>query len=341
MQIIQDRRTFLAGAAAAGAASLFGTLTPAAAALPPPETNSVRLGRWIGGAYCWESLYLAGVLLRADGMTDVRYVQGDQKYFDSSQWFAAGETDFDFNMPPMHIRSIEAGVPIKIVAGVHSGCWELRANDRVNSIADLKGKRVGVWAMNDHPQTFLQLLINYVGLDPHHDLEWVVGVPKNGSLMQNFIEGKVDAFLVDTSQYSEVRAKNVGHTVFSNLVDRPWSEYFCCMIAGRSDYVDKYPVATKRVLRAIFKSVEFCVSNPKSAARAVVDQGFLPSYDGALTTLQNTGHNRWSEYDPEDSVRFYALRLLEAGMIKSSPQEIIAKGTDFRFFDELKRELKT
>jgi len=48
----------------------------------------------------------------------------------------------------------------------------------------------------------------------------------------------------------------------------------------------------------------------------------------------------WREYDPEDTVRFYALRLRELGMIKSSPQKIIADGTDWRFLNELKRELK-
>jgi NitT/TauT family transport system substrate-binding protein len=47
-----------------------------------------------------------------------------------------------------------------------------------------------------------------------------------------------------------------------------------------------------------------------------------------------------AEYDPEDAVRFYALRLREIGFIKSSPQKIIAEGTDWRFLDELKRELK-
>ena len=39
-------------------------------------------------------------------------------------------------------------------------------------------------------------------------------------------------------------------------------------------------------------------------------------------------------------MRFYALRLHEAGMIKSSPNKLIAEGTDWRFLDELKRELK-
>ena len=39
-------------------------------------------------------------------------------------------------------------------------------------------------------------------------------------------------------------------------------------------------------------------------------------------------------------MRFYALRLHEAGMIRSTPQKIIAQGTDWRFLNELKQELK-
>jgi NitT/TauT family transport system substrate-binding protein len=49
---------------------------------------------------------------------------------------------------------------------------------------------------------------------------------------------------------------------------------------------------------------------------------------------------KWREYDVEDTVRFYSLRLREAGMIKSAPNKIIAQGTDWRFFNELKHELK-
>jgi NitT/TauT family transport system substrate-binding protein len=40
-------------------------------------------------------------------------------------------------------------------------------------------------------------------------------------------------------------------------------------------------------------------------------------------------------------MRFWALRLHEVGLIKWSPQKIIADGTDWRFLNELKRELKT
>jgi NitT/TauT family transport system substrate-binding protein len=39
-------------------------------------------------------------------------------------------------------------------------------------------------------------------------------------------------------------------------------------------------------------------------------------------------------------MRFYALLLHEAGMITASPNDILAGGTDWRFLNELKRELK-
>jgi NitT/TauT family transport system substrate-binding protein len=56
--------------------------------------------------------------------------------------------------------------------------------------------------------------------------------------------------------------------------------------------------------------------------------------------MQDVGYNRWREYDAEDMIRFYALRLQEAGLIKSTPQKLIAQGTDWRFLNEIKKELK-
>jgi NitT/TauT family transport system substrate-binding protein len=73
----------------------------------------------------------------------------------------------------------------------------------------------------------------------------------------------------------------------------------------------------------------------------MIDGGFTSNYDYALQTLNEVPYNKWREYDPEDTIRFFSLRLHEAGMIKSTPSKIIAQGTDWRFFNELKRELKS
>jgi NitT/TauT family transport system substrate-binding protein len=138
----------------------------------------------------------------------------------------------------------------------------------------------------------------------------------------------------------EVRAKQIGHVLVNSAVDRPWSQYFCCLLIGNRDFVQKHPIATKRALRAILKAADLCAQDPARAARVLVDRQSTPRFDYALQAMQEIPYHRWREYDPEDTVRFYALRLQEAGMIKSNPQKIIAQGTDWRFLNELKRELK-
>ena len=93
-------------------------------------------------------------------------------------------------------------------------------------------------------------------------------------------------------------------------------------------------------MRAILKATDLCASEPARAARLLVDGGFTPRYEYALETLRDVPYDRWREYDPEDTIRFYTLRMRDAGFIKSTPQKIIADGTDWGFLDELKRELK-
>ena len=177
----------------------------------------------------------------------------------------------------------------------------------------------------------------HVGLDPK-DIHWVTSrSPKPSEL---FVTGRIDAFLGFPPEPQELRARNVRHVVVNSAVDRPWSQYFCCMLAGNSEYVRKYPVATKSVLRAILKAADLCATEPAVVARRLVDHGFTDRYDDALQMLSDLPYDKWREYVAEDTVRFYALRLYEAGMIKSSPQKIIADNTDWRFLDELKRELK-
>jgi NitT/TauT family transport system substrate-binding protein len=107
-------------------------------------------------------------------------------------------------------------------------------------------------------------------------------------------------------------------------------------VTGNREFVRKYPVATKRALRAIFKAVDLCTREPNLIARFLVDRGYRNDYNLTLQALQEIPYNTWRQYDPEDAVRFYALRLHEVGMIKSTPQKLIAQGTDWRFLNELK-----
>jgi len=158
--------------------------------------------------------------------------------------------------------------------------------------------------------------------------------------MQQFIDGRADAFLAFAPQPQELRIKKVGRVILDTTKDRPWSQYFCCMVSARREFAQKYPVATKRALRAFLKAADICAQEPERVARYLASKGYEPRYEIGLEVLKSLPYARWRQSNPEDTLRFHALRLHEVGLIKSAPQKLIAQGTDWRLLNELKRELK-
>jgi NitT/TauT family transport system substrate-binding protein len=317
-------------AAAVGITGAPHVLTAAEA----PETTTVRIVD--DGSICIAPLLAAEELLRAEGFTDVSYPRiaaGAQV----DEGLARGAADFGVFAPFEHMLVLDAGAPVTVLAGVHVGCFELFAREGIHKITDLKGKTVGLHAT---PLSLLTLMAAQVGLNPAKDIQWVTTADPQARPLDLFAAGKIDAFLGFPPEPQELRARHAGHVILNMATDPPWSQYFCCMLAGNREYVRKYPIATKRVLRAILKATDLCVTEPSRVARRIVNGGFTARYDYALETLSVVPYDKWREYDPEDTMRFYALRLREAGLIKSTPQKIIAESTDWRFLDELKRELK-
>ena len=331
--MIMHRRSFISGVAAAAGASLLRPVSISAAE-GSPETTSVTLAKT--PALCTAPQFIAEELLHAEGFTEIRYVETIAPEVPSA--VGAGKVDFSMAYASQFVAAIDVGEPVTLLGGIMVGCFELFGGDNVHSIADLKGKTVGVQAIGSMPHTLVTLMAAQIGLDPKTDIRFVID-PKLKPI-ELFAAGKIDAFLGFPPEPQELRARKIGHVLVNTALDRPWSQYFCCLLAGNRDFVRKNPVASKGVLRAILKATDLCAGDPASAARQLVDRGFAQRYDYALQTLNDNPYDKWREYDPEDTLRFYALRLHEVGFIKASPQKIIADGTDWRFLNELKHELK-
>lgn len=330
-----DRREFVKGLSAlAGSAGLLGyDLTPAAAE-PPPETTRISLID--DTTICIAPVFVAEALLKSEGFTDVRYLGVDN--FAITGRVVAGDADLALNFAVNIVARFDAGDPVLVLGGVHPGCIELFATDRVRAIRDLKGKTVAIVPNGNTAHLLLSSMAAYVGLDPRQDIHWVEHpYSEFGSLLA---AGKIDAFLAFPPTAQELRARRIGHVVVNTSTDKPWSQYYCCMLHGNRDFVHKHPVATKRAMRAIFKATDLCAQEPERVARLVVDTGHASRYDYTVQTLKEVPYNAWRTYDPEDTLRFYALRLHEAGLLKASPQKIITQGTDWRFLNELREELK-
>jgi NitT/TauT family transport system substrate-binding protein len=340
MQLIQGRRDFLASLSAAGATSILGARTSFADE-EPLETTTIRIQREeLDNSICLAPEFVAEELLRAEGFTDIRYVV-TRPGPAFTQAFAQHEIDFGLMFVPGAIRRLDTGIPITVAAGVHPGCFELFVHEPVQSVPDLKGRRIGIPdVLGSAPHLYVSVMAAHVGLDPDKDIEWLT-IDDVVSPMDLFVQREIDAYLAFVPDFAELREHKIGRAIVNMAIDKPWSHYFCCLWVGNSDFVRECPVATKHALRAILKATDLCRTEPELVARRLVDGGFIKlDYERALPALTEIPRASWRELDPEDSLRFYGLWLHEFGEIDSTPNKIIAEGTDWRFLNELKRELK-
>lgn len=330
-----DRRDFLRRTALLGAAGALNPVSQVLANEPPPETKRIRLMQ-IGGV-CVAPQYVAETILPSEGFSDVQYVKesGPGQIYPR---LAAGDVDISIAFLAPFVVQVEAGAPIVMLAGIHPGCFELFTTGGIRSITELKGKRISVPEQGGAHQLFISTILSHVGLDPQRHVEWVIQPPAES--IRQLADGKVDALVGFPPVPQELRAKRIGNVILSSVADKPWSQYFCCVVAGNRDFVKKNPIATKRTIRALLKGNHVCASEPEATAKFLVQRGFTANEQYALQALKELPYARWRDFNTEDSVRFYSLRLQEGGYIKSSPKTIIAKGTDWRFLNELRKELK-
>jgi len=272
----QTRRRFLAGASLAGGAVLAGARTVLGAS-DELETTSVRLVNI--GVICEAPLMAATELLKAEGFIGIQHVEIPVVRHAEGGALAEAKADFGLNFVLIEIGAVEELGGQMVLAGVHVGCFELFARNDIRSIGRLKGKTVG---LQRSPPDLLRLIALQVGLDPAKDINWVTGADPQVSPLDLFAAGKIDAFLAFPPEPQELRARGLRHAILNTAIDRPWSQYFCCTLVGNRDYIRKYPVATKRVVRAILKTTDLCANDPAGIARRIVDGGFTPRYDYAL-----------------------------------------------------------
>jgi NitT/TauT family transport system substrate-binding protein len=326
------RRDFVRRGAAATVAALLGTRPRRAPAEPTLETTRIRIVR--EPSICIAPQYAAEELLKGEGFVEVEYVKTESESYlapgtspmdGSVDPVAAGLADIHTVMASQLVVSIDAGKPIRILTGIHASCFELFGNDRIRSIKDLKGRTVAVPGLGSSHYLYIASIAAYVGLNPQKDIRFVTPPVANSARM--LAAGEIDAVVAFPPVSQELRENKIGHVVVDSRVDRPWSQYFCC--------IRRNPVATKRAMRAILKANDICAREPERIAKRLVDWGYSTQYEHAVQALKELPYARWREYDGEDTIRFYALRLREARVIRNTPQRIISQGTDWRFLEEL------
>jgi NitT/TauT family transport system substrate-binding protein len=345
------RRSLAVGATITGAGLLAacdqrppsGATSPSAS-LPPPETATIRIASPFA---CDAPLWLAKDFLREEGFTDVQWVNTPG----TAAWITSRVADVGPGHPEAIVAGIDAGVPIVTLAGIHSGCQELWAAPGITSVRDLRGKRVAVFQRNAQDQFFLffSTLCAYNGIDPLTNVSFFAVGGDYSGLLTAYLEGRSDAFLAaaDGAAVLKREPRNPGTKILDQTTDKPWSQYLCCLLIGNREWTRQNPVATKRFTRAVLRAADATAKDRQSAARAgvgasirnLIGQRNAPELDILTDTTAMVSYD-WREYDPEETLRFFALRLGDVKLIKSTPQQIIAQGSDVAYMRQLRNELK-
>ena len=346
------RRSLAVGATITGGGLLgaceqrpVSTASPPSASLPPPETTTIRIASPFA---CDPPLWLAKDFLREEGFTDVQYVIEAQG---TAKWVAAGAADIGPGHPEAIVAAIDAGVPIVALAGIHTGCQELWAAPGITSVRDLRGKRVAIFSRSTQDQFFLffSTLCAYVGIDPLTNVSFFEVAPDYAGMMTAYLDGRSDALLAAADGASVLRreSRNPGTKILDQSTDKPWSQYLCCLLVAHREWARRNPVATKRATRAVLRAADATAKDRPAAARAGVGASIrnllghanVPVEDILNETIAMPSYD-WREYDPEETLRFFALRLGDVKLIKSTPQQIIAQGSDAAFMRQLRTGLK-
>jgi len=334
-----DRREFVKKSFLAGTAAYLGIGSDfsIAAVEPPPETTTIRIRQWRPA--CWAPIHVAEPLLYKEGFTDVQYVNAPGPEY--AKLLKEGAVDLSPEFVALSMYQIEKhNPPLKFLAGLHVGCFALVGSKRVNSVMDLKGKTVWAGSVKyNGPHIFFSAIVAYVGLDPRTDINYVW--VKKDEAMELFKNGKIDAFMSFPPGPQELMDKGIGHLLVDTNVDKPWSQYFCCMINGHNDFVKSNPIATKRALRAILTANDIVAHDPLYSLQILQKKKIWKESETKyiLQALRETPYGKWRDYNPEDAMRFYALRLNEVGLITTPPDEFIKLHTDWSFLRSMKGEL--
>jgi NitT/TauT family transport system substrate-binding protein len=344
VRLVIRRRTFLGamGAALATAcAPSASTGKTAAPSVGPLETTTIRIALT---PPCDPWYWLSEPFLREEGFTDIQY--------GATGGPGEGTAEFGVIYGNGLVAAVDAGAPVIAVAGAHTGCIELWARPGINTIADLRGKRI---AINTKTLTvagntatdlfygFFVSLLAYVGMQPGDANFIEIGADK--SVNAYFVDGKADAILTAGAAGPVLHGTkdNPGRVILDTAADKPWSQNYCCLLVTNREWARANPVAVRRATRAILRSVDAGKRDLRATAKVAIERG---AYNGTPAITEQVVYDvikdqsfDWRDYDPEETVRFFALRLGDAKLIKKTPAQIIADGTDFAYFRRLRTEL--
>ena len=228
---------------------------------------------------------------------------------------ALGGFDITHHLIMYLLKPIEQGLDVKFTAGIHRGCLRVQAatNGKVQTVQDLRGKRIGVPGMGTPPFIFANRVLNANGIDGSRDVSWQV-FPA-GELGLALEKGEIDAVADSEPIGTLLLVGGKVRNIADQASDSPYSDEYCCAVVVNGKFLAKSPKAAAAATRALLKGARWVETNPVAAARLSVERKYLAS-NPELNALA-ISHLRYipSVSGAEEAVKSAAVEMKRAGML--------------------------
>ena len=285
------------------------------------ESNKVRVG-YIG-LTCEASIFSAveNGFFKEEGL-DIELIKCDWKTYKDS--LALGSYDFTQHLVMYFLKPIEQGLDVKFLGGVHTGCLRVQVptNSPVKSVAELRGKRIGVPGMGPPPFIFATRALSNAGLNPAKDVEWKVYPPAEQGLAIE--KGEVDAVANAEPIGSMLVSSGKVRNVADQAKDSPYNTEYCCEVVANGKWLAKNPKTAAAATRALLKGAKWVEANPLAAAKMAVDKKYLAANPELNAIAISHLSYLPSITRAESSVRTAAEEMKKAGMLApdTNPAEL-------------------
>jgi len=156
--------------------------------------------------------------------------------------------------------------------GSFSVYWAVKDDSPIKTVADLKGKTVGISIIGGGTQGPFNLMLKKNGLDPEKDIKLVeVGFAVSEDALR---QGRVDA--VNMNQPFAARAEAKGGTRKLFSLSQAMPNIVHILEACRKDFVDKNPELAKAYVRDITKALKMALANRAETMKVVSETMKVP-----------------------------------------------------------------
>lgn len=232
-----------------------------------------------------------------------------------------GRFDANYTLLMYLLKPIETGLDVKITGGVHKGCLRVQVgkNSHCKSVADLRGKKIGVPTMGSPPFLFASRVLAAAGLDPNKDVEWVMVAPEvQGLAIDN---GQVDAVANSEPLGSILASMDKVNTIADQAIDPPYSDEYCCVTVVSGQLARRDPATAAKVTRALLKGAAWVDKNPIAAAKLSVDNKYIAASEEINAHAISKLHYRPAVSECRASITQAIQDMRSAGMLNSSTDD--------------------